>query len=139
MIENKEKILPFIAMIVLIIGIGATFYVNAQQSMIAEYQEFITINGENIDTRQLFQTISLKTIETDDGDKTGIPIDAIINISSITCPSCNTYTFIASDGYQQTVEWLQIQKGVFTDKNQVFFPGLAHTFWVRNIIEIKVE
>lgn len=139
MIDNKEKILPFFAMIILIIGIGASLYVHAQQSMIEDNQEFIIINGEMIHITQLFETISLKTIETDDGEKTGLPINEVINKSSITCPSCYKYTFIASDGYQQTVEWHHITKGVFTNENHVFFPNLAHAFWVKDIIEIKVE
>lgn len=136
---NKEKILPFLAMIVLILGIGATIYVTGQQSMMKEAEGTLLINGEYIDIHDLLQTASYKTIETDDGEKTGIPIEEIIKEASITCPSCYTYTFIASDGYQQTVEWEHVQKGVFSEEHRVFFPGLAHAFWVREIIEIKVE
>jgi len=139
MIYNKEKILPLLAMVVLIIGIGATIYVTGQQSMTKYAEGTLLINGEHIDIQYLLQTVSYKTIETDDGEKTGIPIEEIIKETSILCPSCHTYTFIASDGYQQTVEWEHIQKGVFSEEYRVFFPGLAHAFWVRDIIEIKVE
>jgi hypothetical protein len=136
---NKEKILPFLAIIIIMIGIGANLYVSGQQSMMKEQEGTLTINGEQVDIQYLLQTVSYKTIETDDGEKTGIPIEAIIQESSIPCPSCHSYTFVAIDGYQQTVEWENIQKGVFSDEHRVFFPGLAHAFWVRDVIEIKVE
>ena len=135
----KEKILPILAMIVLIIGIGANLYVSGQQSMMKEAKGTLMVNGEYVDIAYLLQTVLAITIETDDGEKTGIPIGTIIQETAITCPSCHSYTFIASDGYQQTVGWGNIQKGVFSEEHQVFFPNLAHTFWVRDVIEIKVE
>jgi len=139
MTGNKEKILPFIAMIVLIIGMSATLYVHAQQSTIQNDTEMIIINESTYTLSELFASISSETIETDDGAKTGIPTDEIINHCAIDCPSCHTYTFISSDGYQQTVTWEHMQQGVLSEEIRVFFPDVAHAFWVRDIIEIEVD
>ena len=137
--NNKEKILPFLAIIVLIIGMSATLYVHAQQSTIETSTEMITINGSSYKISELFTNIPDETIETDDGAKTGIPTDEIINHCAIACPSCHTYTFISSDGYQQTVTWEHMQQGVLSEEIRVFFPDVAHAFWVRDIIEIEVD
>ncbi|RLF59539.1 MAG: hypothetical protein DRN27_02305 [Thermoplasmata archaeon] len=126
-------------MAVLIIGISASLYVHAQQSTIENDIDSVIINGIEFQTKDFFNKISIKTIETNDGEKTGIPLDEMLQYAGISCISCHEYTFKASDGYQQSVTWEHISKGVFTDEKSIFFPDLARTFWVINIIEVKVN
>jgi hypothetical protein len=136
---KKEKILPIFAMFILMIGTITNIYVHAQKPQTTESNETLIINGLSIDINELFSMMQLKTIETDDGEKIGIPVDEMIQRNGITCPSCHSYTFIALDGYQRTVTWEYMQNGVFTEDSQVFFKGLPHAFWVSDIIEIKVN
>lgn len=139
MTYNKGKTLPFFAMAVLIIGISATIYVHAQQSTVQHDPDSLIINDTVFQKTEFFSTLSIKTIETNDGEKTGIPLNQMIQHVGISCPSCHEYTFIASDGYQQTVTWEHMNKGVFTEEKSVFFPDLAHAFWVKNVIKIEVN
>ena len=131
--------LPFFAMAVLLLGISATLYVNANQATINVNQDSIIVNGISYDVKTLFDQIEWKTIQTDDGERSGIPTDKLISYTNISCPSNHSYTFIATDGYQQTVPWEYIQQGVFTEEKRVFFPNLAHAFWVRDVFKIEVD
>jgi len=141
--SGKEKLIPILAMAVLIIGIISTIFVNANESSEKLSDATIKINGNQYDFTQLNQYFKNITIETDDGEKTGIPLEKIISFSGINCPSCNKYTFIARDPYQQTVLWKDVKTGVLTFDNKynlrVYFPNLAHTFWVYNLKEIEVN
>ena len=136
---NKEKIIPFLAMAVLLIGTFSTLYVHATQSSTLSTGNSIIINDVEYNTEQFFDLFASTTIQTDDGEKTGISLNELIGFTGISCPSCHDYCIIAADGYQQTVTWENMQKGIFTEENRVYFPGLAHTFWVRNIVEIEVK
>lgn len=135
MILGKEKIIPIIAMVVVLIGVFSTLYVDASTTD----KETITFNGQDYTIDQIFSLSSVKTIHTDEGEKTGAALDEFIVKTSDSCHSCGKYTFMSSDGYQQTVDWSLIQKGVITEEKRVFFPDTAHALWVRDIIEIKVE
>jgi hypothetical protein len=134
MIMGKEKTIPILAMIVLLIGIGSTIFVQASQSN----SETIKIYGQEYSIDNIFKIAEKRTITTDEGEITGIALDdLIIKIGSV-CTNCE-YTFKSKDGYQQTVPWDFMQKGVLTDYNRVYFPDTAHSFWVRDIIEIEVN
>jgi hypothetical protein len=134
MISGKEKVIPIIAMVVLFIGIFSTIYVDANQVE----KDTIEINGRNFTLDQLFSDGVERTIETDEGDKTGIALDDIIINVGVGCVQCYDYTIKAKDGYQQTVNWDILKTGIFTDYKSVFFPDTAHSFWVRDVIEIEV-
>jgi hypothetical protein len=143
MISGKEKLIPVLAITVLVIGIISTIYVNANENDQRPAGAFITINGNNYSFNELNDIFQNITIETDDGKKIGIPLEEIIPYSGVNCPSCNIYTFKASDPYQQTIIWRDVRTGVLTYDEEynlrVYFPDLAHTFWVFNLIEIEVN
>jgi len=140
---GKEKIIPILAMAVLIIGIISTIYVYANENSEELTGIYIIINGNQYSFNELNEKFQNITIETDDGEKIGIPLEKIIPFSGIDCPSCNKYTLIASDPYQQTVLWKDVKTGVLTYDTKynlrVYFPNLAHTFWVYNLKEIEVN
>jgi hypothetical protein len=135
MFIGKEKIIPIIAMIVLLIGIFSAIYVNATQIN----KDTITINEKEFTIEQLSRFTLSKTILTDEGEKNGIALDDLIYKIGIECGECNEYTFKAKDGYQQTVNWDLMQKGVLTDYSRVYFSDTAHVLWVRDVIEIEVR
>ena len=140
---GKEKIIPILAMVVLFVGIAATIYVNANENQETINEKEIIINEQIYsfeDLSKIFQNI---TIITDDGEKTGLPLNDIIVYSGVTCPNCNRYIFRANDPYQQTILWNDVKTGVLTYDEKynlrVYFPNLAHTFWVYNLVEIEVN
>ena len=135
MTMGKEKLIPIFAMIVLLIGTFSAIYVHATQVN----KDTITINGQEYSIDQLFSMADLRTIETDEGEKTGIALDDLMIKVGIGCLSCNDYTIKAKDKYQQTVNWNIMKTGILTEYGTVYFPNTAHSFWVRDVIEIEVK
>jgi len=138
-LRGKQNIIPFLAMIVLIIGSISTLYVNANQTTHVTNNQNLLINGQSFEMQTLFTTFSNTTIETDDGNKTGILLSEILLSTDLDCPNCNLYILKASDGYQQTVDWNDIKQGILSFNKRSYFPHLAHAFWVRDIIQIEVK
>jgi len=140
---GKEKIIPILAMIVLFIGIISTIYVNANENKEELPGVSIIINGNEYSFQKLNEIFQNITIDTDEGKRTGLPLEKIITYSGVNCPSCNRYTFKASDPYQQTALWKDVKTSILTYDNEynirVYFPNLAHTFWVYNLKEIEVN
>jgi len=143
MTMGKDKLIPFLAMAVILIGVFSTLYVNAQQIENVDDLKIITINDSDYNIDKLFEIIETKTIQTDDGEKTGLPLNQVLTYSKVSCVSCNSYTIKAHDPYQQTVSGEEMQNGVLTYDEKynirVYFPNLAHSFWVYNIAEIEVN
>ena len=135
MLSRKEKIIPILAISVLLLGVLSVLYVNATQIN----KDTITINGNQFTLDQIFSMTKSRSIETDEGEKTGIALDDLIFKVGINCPSCHEYIIKAKDNYQQTLSWNILKTGVLTEYCRVYFPETAHTFWVRNVIEIKVK
>ncbi len=136
---SKEKIIPLFAIAILLIGTISTLYVHAANSSIAATGNNIMINNVQYSTIEFFEIFNSRVIQTDDGEKTGIPLDELIIFTAVSCPPCNEYRIIAADGYQQTVNWEMMQTGILTEDHRVFFPGLAHSFWVRNVVKIEMK
>jgi hypothetical protein len=137
--RRKQNVIPFLAITVLIIGSLSALYVHVNQAQQSMNATSILINDQSFEIQTLFDTFSNTTIETDDGNKTGIILSSILLSTDLDCTNCYSYIIKASDGYQQTVSWDDIQQGILTMEKRAYFPHLAHTFWVRNIVEIEVN
>ncbi|MDH7507603.1 MAG: hypothetical protein QHH15_07480 [Candidatus Thermoplasmatota archaeon] len=135
MFSGKEKIIPVLAISVLLVGIFSAIYVNATQIN----KNTLTINGHEYTIDYLFSICKKRVIETDKGAKTGIALDDLILKVGVSCPTCYEYVIKAKDKYQQTLNWDVLKTGVLTDYGRVFFPDIAHTFWIRDVIEIEVK
>jgi len=135
MLSRKEKIIPILAISVLLLGVLSVLYVNATQIN----KDTITINGNQFTLDQIFSMTKSRSIETDEGEKTGIALDDLMLKSGVNCPSCHNYIIKAEDKYQQTFSWDILKTGILTDYGRVYFPDTAHTFWIRNVIEIEVK
>lgn len=125
------KYLPIIAIIILLIGIGSSIYVNAAKIDSTN----IIINGDEFTVDQLFQMVEEKTIETE----SGIALDHLIEEIGITNPEMYEYTIIGTDGYQKTVSWENMGNGILTKGRESIFSDLPKAFSVKEIVEIKVE
>lgn len=132
---GKEKIIPILALIVIVIGGTSTAYVYVTQID----KDTITINGEEYTIDQIFYMGETKTIQTIEGEKIGVALDDLIIKAGVGCPSCHEYTIKAKDGYQKTVNWEIMKTGILTDIKKVFFPNTAKAFWVGDIVEIEVK
>lgn len=132
---GKEKLVPIFAMIVLLIGIFTTLYVHALQVD----KDTIKINGREYTINQIFSISSTKIIQTNEGEKIGVNLEELILKTGSDCPSCSQFIFKAKDGYQQTVTREIMKTGILTNNSRVYFPNTAHTFWVRDVIEIEVK
>ena len=132
---GKEKLVPIIAMILLLVGVSSALYVHASQVD----KVTIKINGQEYTIDQIFSIASAKSIQTDDGEETGASLEELISKTGADCSSCTEFTFKAKDGYQQTVTREMIETGILTSSCRVFFPDTAHSFWVRDVIEIEVK
>ena len=134
---SKDKIFPIIAIFVLLLSISASLYVHAYQSNQSVGSTTIIISDTTYDMNSLFSEFPMITIQTDDGNKSGILLSDIIESTPISCPSCHHYTIQAADGYQQTASWSDMQQGILTKEKRSYFPHLAHAYWVRDIVEIE--
>jgi hypothetical protein len=138
MIMGKDKLIPVFAMILLIIGIFSAIYVHA--TMVNK--KTITIQGEEYTIDQLFSIGETKTIQTVEGEKTGVALDDLILKIGMGCPSCYNYVFKGGDGYQQTISWDLMEKGVLSKNRKIYFPESTKTakgLWVKDIVEIEVK
>ena len=132
---GKEKIIPILALIVIIICGTSTAYVYVTQIN----KETITINWQEYSVEQIFYMGVQKTIQTVEGEKKGISLEDLIPKVGVGCPSCHEYTIKGKDGYQKTVNWDIMKTGVLTDNKRVFFPDTPKAFWVSDIVEIEVK
>lgn len=133
---GKEKILPILAIGVLLIGSLSALYVHANQSKVEK--DTITVNNQKFSIQELFETVDTRTIELDEGAETGLALDKLIIFSNVNCPSCHKYTIISEDSYQKTVNWEDMKKGILTEYKRTYFKDKAHAFWVYDVVEIEV-
>ena len=132
---GKEKFIPILALIVLIIGGISTAYVYATQIN----KDTIRINGQEYAIDQIFYLGETRTIQTIEGEKTGVALGDLITKVGVGCPTCYEYTIKAKDGYEKTVNWDILKIGILADFKKVFFPDTAKAYWIRDVIEIEVK
>ena len=128
---KNKRLVPVIAVVVLLIGIGASLFVffNNQNSSV------VTINGQEFSKKEILSFSTEKTIE----EHTGIALDGLILDVGISDPDGLEFTMIGSDGYQKTVFWENMQNGLLTNDLMSVFSDLPKAFSVKDIIEIKAE
>lgn len=128
---GKEKLIPILAVAVLFIGSLSSIYVYATQIN----SEYIDINGQEYTIDQLFFIGEERTIET----FSGIALDTLMMKIGIPEPEKHEYTIIASDGYQKTVKWENMENGILTEEGQSIFSDLAKAFRIKDIVKIEVK
>jgi len=129
---GKKNFIPILALCVLLLGAGSTAYVYTTQVDAS----FITVNNQEYTIDQLFILAESRTFE--DIEFTGIAFDDLIIKTGISSPEKYDYTLTASDGYQKTVTWENMQNGLLTAEGMSVFPDLPKAFRVKDIIKIEV-
>ena len=132
---GKEKIIPILAFVIMIIAVTSNVYVYATQID----KETIAIQGKEYSIDEIFFITEDKTIQTNDGEKTGASLEDLVMKAGVICPSCSEYTIKAKDGYEQTVDWDIMKTGILAEEGRVFFPDTPKKFWVSDIVEIEVK
>lgn len=132
---GKQKVIPVLAMALLLIGVVSALYVNATQVN----KETITIDGQEYSYDDFLLLGGKKTITTVDGEVTGASLENIMKNIGVSCTSCSDYTIKGGDGYQKTVDWAILKTGIINEENRVFFPDTPKALWVSNVVEIEVN
>ena len=131
-----ERFIPAIAILLLLVGIFSTVYVQSLQE--GAEGEYITINGERLSFGEI-QRYSGRIIKTSEDEYSGISLAEMINKSGVINPDIHKYKITGSDGYSKTVEWKYVKNGVFLmEEKEVIFSDLPKQFWVKDIVDIKV-
>ena len=128
---GKEKLIPTLAFIVILIGGLSSIYVYATQIN----SEYININGQEYTIDQLFFIGEERTFET----FSGIALDNLMIKIGIPEPEKHEYTIIASDGYQKTVQWENMKNGILTEDRKSIFSDLPKAFRIKDIVKIEVK
>lgn len=128
---NNKRLIQIFAIIVILIGIGSTVYVQLTKTGSAQ----ITVNGKDHTINQLFDLAEARTIE----EESGIALDDLMVKVGIENPEEYEYTIIGADGYQKTVKWENMRNGLLTVERESIFSDLPKAFRIEEIIEIKVE
>lgn len=130
---GKDKLIPLVAFIVILIGTVSTVYVHATQQ---EIGETIKIGDEIFTYEHLFQMCEYKELK--EIGFSGIALDDMILKAGVSSPETHEYTIIGADAYQKTVSWENLKNGVLTEEKRAAFSDLPKAFRVRDVIEIKV-
>ena len=132
---GKEKVIPLLAIIVLIVSGTSTAYVYVTKID----KDTISLNGNEYTIEELSFLAEQKTIDTFEGEKTGISLEDLFQKVGIGCLSCHEYTIKAEDGYEKTVSWEVLKTGVLSEIKKVYFPDTPKAFWVGDIVEFEVK
>ena len=133
---SKGRIIPLIAICVLLIGSFSSIYVFAVNTNYATNHDVIIINDEEFSLEYLFSNVPQRNF--DSMNVSGIALDNIFISININCPSCHSYKIIGKDGYSQTVNWENMQNGLLTYEKKVIFSDLPKAFNVKDVVEIEV-
>ena len=130
MIMGKEKFLPIIALVILLIGATSSAYVYTS----TVDSEFININDQDYTIDQLSFIGEERTFE----EFSGIALDDLVTKVGVPNPEQHEYTIVAADGYQKTVNWENMKNGLLTNDKMSVFSDLPKSYRVRDIVKIEV-
>ena len=131
--ERAEKIAGIIAIVLILIGIVSAFSLPKE-----EVKDYLEVNGEKISFDKIFERCQIKEIEAMGENYSGASLSCIINLSKVDEPESHEYTIIGADGYQKTVKWEDMKKGILTEEKRVIFPHLRKAYWVGDVVKIEV-
>ncbi len=130
---GKDRLLPIVALIILVLASSSSLYVYASQTTV----DTVQINGQQYTIDQLFSLAKPRLFN--DLQYTGIALDDVIQKTGVTNPEQYTYTLKSSDGYEKTVSWENMKNGLLTKDRQSIFTDLPKAFRVKDIVTIEVN
>jgi len=128
---GKEKIIPIIAIAILLIGTFSSIYVYATQVN----TDTISINGESYTVDDIFSIAEPRSFES--LNFSGVALDDLILKTYNDCASCHEYTITGEDGYQKTVTWNDMKNGLLTKDGRAVFSDLPKAFRIRDVVKIE--
>lgn len=129
-----EKLLLAGAILIILLGTGSTIYVHS----IEIQSNAIEIDGRTFTIDQIFSMAKQRTLHLQDGNFSGVALDDLIKKIGISNYENRKYTFVGADGYQKTVEWEDLKKGILLKSKRVVFYHLPKQYRVRDIVKIEV-
>lgn len=101
----------------------------------------IVVNDQLYVWPQIFHIIDNPVEMTDNENNTieGVFLSTVINLTGLSDQDMHSYNIIRSDGLNQTVNWTDVTKGLLVlEGNECFFPHLAKTYNISDIVRIEV-
>jgi len=130
---GKDRVLPFFALLVLLIGSVSSLYVYAVQTN----TETITINGQPFTIAQINTLVKPRVFPT--LNYSGAALDDLMVKAGVVHPEQHSYILIGSDRYQKTVTWENMKNGLLTQDRQSVFSDLPKAFRVKDVTSIEVK
>jgi hypothetical protein len=130
---GKDRLLPILAVLILITASTASLYVHALKTT----TETLTINGQDYTIDQLFSLVKPRSLNG--SEFTGISLDGILLKTGVPNPEQHQYTLRGSDGYEKTVTWDNMKSGLLTKNRESIFSDLPKAFRVKDIVTIEVK
>jgi hypothetical protein len=130
---DKKKLIPAIAIIILLIGSFSSIYVFATQTN----ESNITINEQKYSIDQIFFIAEPRSFNA--LNFSGVALDDLILKVGVGFTNNREYTIVGSDGYQKTVNWENMENGLLTYEKMVVFSDLPKSFRVKDVVNIEVR
>jgi hypothetical protein len=130
---GKDRFLPIIALLILLIACASSLYVYATQTT----TDTLSINGEHYTIDQLFALVKPRVLN--DSQSTGIALDDLMRKAGVSNPEQHIFTIRGADGYEKTVTWENMKNGLLTKTRQTIFSDLPKAFRVKDVVAIEVK
>jgi hypothetical protein len=130
---GKDRLLPVLALLILITASTASLYVHAIQTT----TETLIVNGQDYTIDQLFSLARPRSLN--ESEFTGIALDDLLLKTGVSNPEQHQYTLRGADGYEKTVSWDNMKNGLLTKNSESIFSDLPKAFRVKDIVTIEVK
>jgi hypothetical protein len=130
---GKDTVLPFFALLVLLIGSVSSLYVYASQTN----TETITVHGQPFTIEQINTLVKPRVFPT--LNYSGVALDDLIVKAGVVHPEDHSYILTGADGYQKTVTWENMKNGLLTQDRQSVFSDLPKAFRIKDVTNIEVK
>jgi hypothetical protein len=130
---GKDRLLPIIALLILLIGSVSSIYVYTTQATTST----MLVNGQRYTIDQLFSLTQPRAFN--ESQYSGIALDDLMLKTGVAHPEQHTYTLKGADGYEKTVTWENMKNGLLTKASESIFSDLPKAFRVKDIITIEVK
>ncbi|MCI0496778.1 MAG: hypothetical protein L0Z54_00560 [Thermoplasmata archaeon] len=93
------------------------------------------VNGVSFEWDSLGKNFTARVV---DGN-VGYPLSDLVNATGLAGQESREYRIIGADGYQRTVGWTHMLKGIIIARGkEVYFPDLAKQYSVHDVVAIEV-
>lgn len=81
----------------------------------------------------------VEMIDEDNNTVTGVYLSSVVNLTGLSNPETQQFNLVGEDGYNKTVTWEDMTKGILDEENEkCFFPHLSKEYHISDIARIEV-